>query len=111
MFAFLAKALLSRGFLSALSLVVTKVTLTIARAPWEGNDSGGGTQGGNRERQRRGWPPTSTYKSQDRPPPGVKRSSTAKTGSSCESLQHLESPRRRYHTGNLPPLPLVRSAS
>lgn len=29
------------------------------------------------------------YKSQDRPPPGVKRSSTVKTGSSCESLRHL----------------------
>jgi len=36
-----------------------KVTLTIARAPQEGNDSGGGARGGNRETD--GWPPTSTY--------------------------------------------------
>lgn len=41
------------------------------------------------------------YKSQDRPPPGVKRSSTAKTGSSCESLRHLGS---AVTTGETTPL-------
>lgn len=52
-----------------------KVTLTIARAPREGNDS---DEGARREEQGagRGWPPTATYKSQERPPPEVKRSST-----------------------------------
>ncbi|XP_011862703.1 PREDICTED: uncharacterized protein LOC105559203 [Vollenhovia emeryi] len=41
------------------------------------------------------------YKSQDRPPPGVKRSSAAKTGSSCESLRHLGS---AVTTGETTPL-------
>lgn len=62
-----------------------KVTLTITGAPRKGNDSGEGARRGE-QGAGRGWPPTATYKFQERPPPGVKRSSTpAETDSTCVS--------------------------
>lgn len=61
----------------------------------------GAHEGGEQGRQTRMASNVDIYKSQDRPPPGVKRSSTAKTGS---QLWEPPTPRIRRHHGEPTPL-------